>query len=415
MTKQLLVVEDSKHVAQVIAHIGKSLGYEPVIAATLAEVNALLDKPHDFFLATIDYRIPDALDGEAIPLVLKHGIPSIVVTGRMDDKTRKKILNFPVVDYITKENAQAYHYLLRVMKYQQTNRNIGVLVVDDSLTSRNQVLQLLKRRNFKTYGVPDGSKALQALQHYKDIKMVITDHEMPGMDGIELVQRIRKEHGKEELIVIGVSGADRSFQSARFIKNGADDFLNKPFCPEEFYCRIMHNIEKLQHMEEMHKAANTDTLTGLYNRRYFFEQGKKKLKKSLKNDKRYLLVMFDLDKFKAINDTYGHDVGDEVLICFANLMPQYFADDLVARLGGEEFVLLAHCDDIALMQGQIEAFREAVAQTVVTSGSAQLNFTTSIGAAMADGKGDIKEQLSQVDKLLYQAKKNGRNCLVLQA
>ena len=92
------------------------------------------------------------------------------------------------------------------------------------------------------------------------------------MDGIELVQKIRKTHAKKELIIIGLSGADKNYQSARFIKNGADDFIRKPFCPEEFYCRIMQHIEKLKYIEEIKDAANSDYLTALLNRRYFIEK-----------------------------------------------------------------------------------------------------------------------------------------------
>ena len=255
MSEHLLVIEDSPAIAKVIEKIGLSLGYRVTTAATLAQVRKLLADKNDFFLATIDYGLPDAQDGEAISFVLQHNIPSVVMTGRMDDQTRQKILNLPVVDYITKENAQAYHYLLRVLHNQLTNRERSVLVVDDSLTSRNHICQLLKRRNFKVYDVADGTKALTALEQHPEIKIVITDQEMPGMDGLELVQKIRKLYKHNELIVIGLSGANKSFQSARFIKNGADDFLRKPFCQEEFYCRIMLNIEKLQYLESIESAA----------------------------------------------------------------------------------------------------------------------------------------------------------------
>jgi PleD family two-component response regulator len=336
VSKHLLVVEDSNHVAKVIEHIATTLGYRVTVAPTFAEVKTLLAKEHDFFLATIDYRLPDAPYGEVIPFVLQHQIPGIVMTGRMDDKTRSKILNLPVVDYITKENTQAFHYLARILKYQLTNRRIGILVVDDSLTARNQICQLLRRRNFKVIGVPDGTKALEALKENKIIKMVITDQEMPGMDGIELVQKIRKEHTKNELIVIGISGADKGYQSARFIKNGADDFLRKPFCPEEFYCRVTQNIEKLQHLEEIQKAADTDYPTELYNRRYFFTNSAKMLKQAVKTKQLYVLIMLDLDHFKSVNDTHGHDVGDVLLVEFSKLMLQHFPEDLVERLGGEE-------------------------------------------------------------------------------
>ena len=413
MAKNLLVVEDSAPVATVIEHIGKSLGYQITIARSFAEVKKILSKEHNFFLATVDYCLPDAYEGEVIPFILQHQIPSIVMTGRLDEKTRAKILNLPVVDYITKENSQAYHYLLRILKYQQTNMRVGVLVVDDSLTARNQVCQLLRRRNFKVYGVPDGTKALEALKAHANIKMVITDQEMPGMDGIELVQKIRKEHTKSELIIIGLSGADKNNQSARFIKNGADDFLRKPFCPEEFYCRIMQNIEKQQYLEEIEKAANTDYLTTLFNRRYFMDNATKMLKLAVKSGQLHVLVMLDLDHFKNVNDTHGHDVGDIVLQEFAKLALQHFESDLVARLGGEEFAILISGKEREFIEGQINSFIEATAQLSIQTKETTFNFTTSVGGMIVDPQTPLKTLLSKADEALYQAKETGRNKLVM--
>ena len=251
MSKRLLVVEDSKSIALVIEKMAVSLGYSVSIAPTFAVVKILLSQKHNFFLATLDYGLPDAPNGEVIPFVLQHNIPSIIMTGRIDDTTHKKLLNQPIIDYITKENAQAYHYLLRILHGQLSNPKVGVLVVDSSLSSRNHVCQLLKRRNFTVYDVADGTKAVQKLDEQPDIKIVITEQDLIGMSGLELVQKIRAKHPINELIIIAVASSEKSFQSARFIKNGADDFLRKPFCPEEFYCRVMQNIEKLQYIEKL--------------------------------------------------------------------------------------------------------------------------------------------------------------------
>jgi CheY-like chemotaxis protein len=251
MSQRLLVVEDSKSIALVIEKMAVSLGYSVTIAHTFAEVKVLLAQQHSFFLATVDYGLPDAPNGEVVPFILQHDIPSIIMTGRIDDTTHKKLLNLPIIDYITKENAQAYHYLLRILHGQLNNQKVGVLVVDDSLASRNHVCQLLKRRNFTVYDVDDGTKAVKKLYEQPDIKIVITEQDLTGMSGLELVQKIRAKHPINELIIIAVASAEKSFQSARFIKNGADDFLRKPFCPEEFYCRVMQNIEKLQYIEKL--------------------------------------------------------------------------------------------------------------------------------------------------------------------
>lgn len=251
MSKRLLVVEDSKSIALVIEKMAVSLGYSVTIAHTFAEVKVLLAQQHSFFLATVDYGLPDAPNGEVVPFILQHDIPSIIMTGRIDDTTHKKLLNLPIIDYITKENAQAYHYLLRILHGQLNNQKVGVLVVDDSLASRNHVCQLLKRRSFTVYEVDDGIKAVKKLDEQPDIKIVIIEQDLTGMSGLELVQKIRAKHPINELIIIAVASSEKSFQSARFIKNGADDFLRKPFCPEEFYCRVMQNIEKLQYIEKL--------------------------------------------------------------------------------------------------------------------------------------------------------------------
>ena len=160
MSKQLLVVEDSKPIGRVIRQIGEALNYEVTIATTLAEVESILQTKDDFFVATIDYALPDAPNGEAIGCVLSHGIPSVVMTGKMDEATRQQILAQPVVDYIPKENSLAFLYLKRILHWQITNSSTGILVVDDSSAARNYVSQLLKRRNFSVYRANDGVQAL---------------------------------------------------------------------------------------------------------------------------------------------------------------------------------------------------------------------------------------------------------------
>lgn len=226
MSKSLLVVEYSKP-----------------IAPTFAVVKLLLSKEHDFFLATLDYGLPDAPNGEVVPFILQHNIPSIIMTGRIDDATHKKLLNQPIIDYITKENAQAYHYLLRILHGQLNNQKIGVLVVDSSSPSRSHICKLLMRRNFTVYDVDDGTKAVQKLLEQPDIKIVITEQDLTGMSGLELLQKIRAKHPINELIIIALASLEKSFQSALFIKNAADDFLRNPFCPEEFYCGLCKTLK----------------------------------------------------------------------------------------------------------------------------------------------------------------------------
>ena len=412
MAQRLLVVEDSKPIATVIRQIAQSLNYEVVLATTLAQVEDILSVDAEFFAATVDFALPDALDGEAIACVLSHGIPSVVMTGKMDDATRQKILAQPVIDYIPKENSQAFLYLKRVLHWQQTNSNNAILVVDDSSSARNHIVELLKRRNFTVYTANNGVQALEKLKQHKNIKMVITDLEMPEMDGIELTNEIRKKYSRERLAIIGISGASNGIHSARFIKNGADDFLRKPFCPEEFYCRIMQNIESLNNIAQIQHAANTDYLTDLSNRRAFFRNAEPRIAEYIKRNIHYCLAMIDVDYFKKVNDVYGHDAGDQVLKVLALYMRKHFGAGLTARLGGEEFSVLLHGLDTDQLYNKLDDFRRDISVSTIPCGDNHISITISIGAVF-DSREELSKQMNEADNALYLAKDNGRNQVVI--
>jgi len=412
MTQRLLVVEDSKPIATVIKQIAQSLNYEVVLATTLAQVEEILSEDTDFFAATIDYALPDANDGEAIACVLSNGIPSVVMTGKMDDETRQKILAQPVIDYIPKENSQAFLYLKRVLHWQQTNKDNAILVVDDSSAARNHIGELLKRRNFTVYTANNGVQALEKLKQHKVIKMVITDLEMPEMDGITLTNEIRKKYSREQLAIIGISGASNGIHSARFIKNGADDFLRKPFCPEEFYCRITQNIESLNNIAQIQHAANTDYLTELSNRRAFFQNASQRINEYNKRSIHYCLAMLDIDYFKKVNDNYGHDAGDQILKVLALYMRKHFGTGLTARLGGEEFSVLLHGVDSDQLYNKLDDFRRDISVSALPAGDNQISITVSIGVVF-DSQEDLSKQMNEADNALYLAKDNGRNQIVI--
>jgi diguanylate cyclase (GGDEF)-like protein len=412
MSEKLLVVEDSKPIAKVIKQIAESLNYDVTVATTLAEVEQLLQGGNTYFAATIDYSLPDALDGEAIPCILSHGIPGVVLTGKMDDATRQEILEQAVIDYIPKENSQAFLYLKRILKWQLSNREVGVLVVDDSRMARNHVVELLKRRNFITYSASDGKQGLEILAKHPEIKMVITDLEMPIMDGITFTNEMRKLYSREHLAIIGISGAENGIHSARFIKNGADDFLRKPFCPEEFYCRITQNIENLTNIAVIEKAANTDFLTNLSNRRAFFDSAESRIPSYVKKNIPYCVAMIDVDHFKKVNDNYGHDAGDIVLKSIALYMRKHFSSGLTARLGGEEFAILLAGVDEDQLYTKLDDFRRELGVAQFPIGEHHISITVSIGLTLSSN-GPISQQINEADTALYSAKENGRNQLCI--
>ena len=356
MTRKILIVEDTPAMARVQKHIALKAGYEVDIAESLAQTKELISK-NSYFCAVVDFILPDAPSGEAVPCTINADIPTIVMTGNIDKKTRDTVEKYPIIDYIIKENKQAYQYLEKQLHRLPRNENVKVLVVDDSKSTRRYICSLLVRHKYQIIEAQDGKEALKMLESSPDISVIITDNEMPNMNGDELCSEIRRLYSNDEKAIIGISGSDSVGLSSLFLKNGANDYLHKPFNSEEFYCRLSQNVDMLELIATIRRQANTDYLTNLPNRRYFFEEAEKSLKQIKHTKGDGALAMLDIDHFKSINDTYGHDVGDEVLkglsICFS----KYFKKYLVARLGGEEFaVYFADADKQEALK-RLEGFR----------------------------------------------------------
>ncbi|RRS06597.1 diguanylate cyclase [Pseudoalteromonas sp. J010] len=408
--RKILIIEDTPTIAKVQKHIATSAGYQVDIAESLAEAQALLSQ-HTYFCAVVDFVLPDAPHGEAIPCTVSADIPTIVMTGNIESQTRSIVEQYPIIDYIIKENKQAYHYLRRQLERLPRNENVKVLVVDDSMASRNYVSALLIRHKYQVLEACDGLEALAVLKENPEISVIITDNEMPNMRGEELCIEIRRLYSDDDKAIIGISGVENANLSTRFLKNGANDYLRKPFNAEEFYCRLSQNVDMLEHIQTIRRQANTDYLTGLPNRRYFFDTVKKSLKARFGKKQHGLIAMIDIDHFKQVNDKYGHDGGDAVLESIGKVFATHFASDLVARLGGEEFAIYFKDTKSEGCVEKLEQFRKYLESNSSKLTTQKIAFTVSMGLA-SQVTTNIESLIKDADEQLYQAKDTGRNRLV---
>lgn len=400
-SNKILLVEDNTSVLRTMQRIIENDGFSVVCATTMREVQTILDQgEHSFMACVLDYCLPDATDGETLPIVLARKIPTIVLTGRSDMETREKVLLQPVVDYVPKDTPAAFEYTIKMIRRIHHNPGIRVLVVDDSVTIRSYLRQLLRRHLYEVLEAPEADTALRMLRDDPTIRLVLSDHDMPGKNGVSMVSEIRRFRSHEELAIIGISASQDPAMTARFIKAGADDYLNKPFNHEEFFCRVTRNVEFVENLRALSRAAHEDPLTGLPNRRYFFEN-------VLKQTQPFGVAMVDIDHFKHINDRFGHDIGDLALKLVADLLRAQFPGKHIARFGGEEFVILAQARSEQDMLAAMEAFRASVADAVFPTSQGDLQFTLSIGVAA--GLPDISALLKLADERLYMAKNRGRN------
>ena len=409
---QVLIVEDNRALATMAkAMIESEWGFDTTLAATRAESEALIaEDAGRFSVALVDLNLPDAPNGEVVPVVQAAGIPVIVLTGAFGEGLRKQMTDFGVVDYVVKDNMAAYEYACRLVGRIHRNRATKVLVVDDSPTAVAVLKHQLEIQRLKVFTATGGEEALSRFREHPDIQLLFTDCHMPGMDGFELIQRIRAEHGKDRLAIIGLSGSDDGRLSARFLKSGANDFLTKPFVYEELLCRVNQNLEILEQIEAIRDAANRDYLTRLYNRRYFFDDGGRRYRGAKEQGTPLCAAMMDIDFFKKVNDNHGHDGGDVALRHMAELLNDTFPDDLVARFGGEEFCVMIAAP-LEESHARLDAFRRRVEETPVDRDGYHFPFTVSIGMTDQLG-GDLDAMLNVADANLYGAKEGGRNRVV---
>jgi diguanylate cyclase (GGDEF)-like protein len=414
--KTILVVEDSKVFARILkTSIEANTEFKVVIAETYTETIDLIEsRQYEFFASLLDLNLPDAPDGEVVDYALKHDIPAIVFTGKFDDDLRDRILAKGIVDYVLKEAPANIEYIISLLKQLNRNTHIKVLVVDDSRTARTHIKRLLTIYRFIVLEAENGNQALDIIHANKDIMLVITDFNMPQMDGFELTKKLRNLYSKQDMVIIGMSTYGNNLLSARFLKIGGSDFINKPFLEEEFFCRISQNLDLLEYIKELRYIATRDFLTGLYNRRHFFEIGEKLFSRACKSKKQSAVALLDIDFFKRVNDTYGHDVGDVVLRRIGELLNLNFrTGDLVARFGGEEFGFLLPNLDVEDASTIFEGLRCKIEQNhIVLPNNITLSVTASIGVCTTLEE-NLETALSKADKMLYQAKHAGRNQVII--
>jgi diguanylate cyclase (GGDEF)-like protein len=300
------------------------------------------------------------------------------------------------------------------------NGDAKVLVVDDSAVVRAVVSSCLKRAGYDVAMADSGSAALERLSE-TSFDVVITDLNMPGMSGIEMLRRIRLSQPGPEVIILTGSGAQDVSSAVEALRLGAHDFLTKPpKSAEVIVCAVEKALEKkrLQDenarlLESLQALSLTDSLTGLPNRRAFDEAFAEARAVARHQGTTLSIVILDIDHFKRINDTFGHPGGDAVLKHVASTAAGVLgAGEVLYRIGGEEFAaILPSTAPTSALEGAA-LILNAVATTPVPYQDAEVRVTSSAGIASASGEDD-RDLVAEADAALYAAKRAGRNRVFL--
>jgi len=237
---------------------------------------------------------------------------------------------------------------------------------------------------------------------------------MPEMDGYETFARLKRDEDTQSIPIIFVSGLANAEHEEKGLDFGASDYISKPYTPSIVKLRVRNQIKIVNQLRIINHLSTTDQLTGIPNRRSFNIQVNKEWSRNMREKKPLSLLLLDIDRFKAFNDTYGHQLGDEVLRLIAATLVDSLrrSSDFAARWGGEEFVVLLPNTDMNGAWKNAERIRENIEKTSVSTLSGQtVGLTVSIGVATMVPTQDATQNdlISQADKALYTAKDNGRN------
>jgi diguanylate cyclase (GGDEF)-like protein len=302
-----------------------------------------------------------------------------------------------------------------------TKHPVRVLAAEDNPVFQSMLRTMLTKWGYEAVIAHDGDEALRALQSEDAPRLAILDWTMPGMDGVEVCRRVRAANREPYIYILLLTARADSQDLVHGMDAGADDYLTKPFIAHELRvrlragCRILDlQRELLQTREALREQATHDGLTMLFNRTAIIEVLRHEIARAERESEPLAVLMIDLDRFKDINDTYGHLDGDTVLREAARRMKSSGrCYDSIGRYGGEEFLIVLPGCDAVDARAQAERVRESLAEAPVATGRAMLHVTCSIGVSCADTSyapyADADSLIREADKALYQAKSEGRN------
>ena len=291
-----------------------------------------------------------------------------------------------------------------------------VLIVDDNKTNCEVLERRLSQNGLSCRVALDGTTAIQEVES-KTPDLILLDVMLPDINGLELLKRFRENHERDELPIIMVSAFNDVDSTAKCIKLGASDYLPKPLNGTILMAKSIASLEakyfrarEQELLKELNLKATTCPLTGIYNRQVVFDKIEECFDDQKKSNKEeFALLSMDIDFFKSINDTYGHPGGDEVLKAVANTLREACGENIVGRVGGEEFIAIIESKKDKTLEEYCESIRKSVIDLSIPFQDNKINITISGGVIKSSEVKDQEEFVNIADERLYKAKEGGRN------
>ena len=452
MTARVLVVDDVPANVKLLEARLSAEYFDVMTAVNGQEALAICERA-DCDVVLLDVMMPD-MDGFEVCRRIKsgiatHHIPVVIVTALDQPSDRVKGLESGADDFLTKPVSDVA-LIARVRSLSRlklmtdelrmravTSREIGlesperealaeagrngrVLMVDDRPALSERVQATLSSEHV----VDMEGDPTEALFHAAEgnYELVVVSLDLANFDGLRLCSQLRSLERTRNVPILAIAESDSNARLVRALEIGVNDYLVRPFDKHEMLARVRTQIRKKRYTERLRdsvqlsiEAAVTDPLTGLYNRRYMETHVGTLVDQAAARNKPLSVLVLDIDYFKSINDTYGHDAGDDVLQDFAiRIRKSIRGIDLACRYGGEEFVVVMPETDMAVATMVAERLRRRIASEPfpIQKGTRTIDVTISIGIAALAPDDDAAAVIKRADQALYRAKRDGRNRVV---
>lgn len=419
----ILLIEQGRLSQAFLSRLFKSLGFKVVLANSIETAMQHLQESNPVLICMNRYTDDfDAIEFAGLVRKTGYNIPLLLLTAAQTDQIKTKALKAGITMVLSKKNVPELIERISQFIKDQVLPNIYsgcILYVEDSRTQSVPVIKLLESMSLMVDHATTAEEAIELFDQHDKYDLVITDILLKGeKSGLSVISHIRSLHNEKSRIpVLTLTGFDQVARRIELLRAGTNDYLVKPVVREELIVRVTNLISNKQLMDEvirqqklLHEMAITDQLTGCHNRHGFSEITEKYMATSRRRKEDISLMMLDLDHFKQVNDTWGHDKGDLVLKEVGHALQDSCREgDVVSRMGGEEFVVfLSNSSKKDAMK-----MGERIRKKIENLRPGDLEITTSIGiTTMPAGTDiDIDDALSIADKAVYRAKNRGRNCV----
>jgi diguanylate cyclase (GGDEF)-like protein len=409
-----LLVEDTRlYTVAVRSLLETRFGLVVVPCSTFAALKRELDASGKAFdLAILDLCLADAPNGETLDHILACSIPAIVFSGYASDARREEILANRAAELVYKNSPRSLEDLAEaVERILSASRPLALLIDPAADTAAGPIVAAMENL-FTVIPCRSADEALSTLDASKGaIELVIVRHDVINDGGHALLETLALRFGDDSVHVVGFAIEPVDGAAARFLRAGGDDFLQLPMSQADIEGRLDHSLAIHRQIQSLRRMASRDYLTDMLNRRYFFDRGPKIVEMCLRQSAPVCAALLDIDHFKRLNDTYGHEVGDLVLKAVSRRLLQLVGEKqhLPARIGGEEFALLLTNMNIEQAYEFCERIRMDIAKTKIVVDDEDISVTVSMGLASISESETFDNYLNAADQYLYLAKHSGRN------